>query len=221
MMRAVPVAQRWLIALVALSLPLSAWGAVYPPNSLLQLGPVLLVVLVAIPLLTRFPLSTGSVACIASFLLLHDLAARWTYSDVPYDHWAQAIAGISIDRTFGFTRNMFDRLVHFSYGLVAIRPVSEIARRHFHLGRGAALYAALSFVLATGALYEMFEWLLAVFMDPASADAYNGQQGDMFDSQKDMAIAALGGSLSTIFLALRGRVVRNGTSPGVHRVRGA
>ena len=124
-----PLVQLGLVGLVALSLPLSAWGAVYPPNTLLQLGPVLLTVLVAVPLLSRFPLSNTSVACIAAFLLLHDLAARWTYSDVPYEQWGEAIAGLSIDQTFGFTRNQFDRLVHFCFGLLAIRPVSEIARR--------------------------------------------------------------------------------------------
>ncbi|TAK12562.1 MAG: DUF2238 domain-containing protein, partial [Rhizorhabdus sp.] len=89
--------QKSLIGLVALSVPLSGWGATYPPNTWLQLGPVGLLLLASPWLLRRFPLSTGSVACIAAFLLLHDLAARWTYSDVPYEHWAQTLAGVSID----------------------------------------------------------------------------------------------------------------------------
>ena len=198
-----PRVQLGLILLVVLSLPLSAWGAAYPPNTLLQLGPVLLVLLVMIPLLQRFPLSTTSVACVAAFLLLHDLAARWTYSDVPYDRWAQELFGISIDRVCGFTRNQFDRLVPFCFGVLAIPPVSEIARRHFRLGPRAALYVAPEFVLAFSALYEIFEWLLAISMDPASADAYNGQQGDMFDPQKDMAIAAVGALVSTAMSAVR------------------
>lgn len=195
--------QKSLIGLVALSVPLSGWGATYPPNTWLQLGPVGLLLLASPWLLRRFPLSTGSVACIAAFLLLHDLAARWTYSDVPYEHWAQTLAGVSIDAAFGFTRNQFDRLVHFSFGVLAVRPVAELSRRHFSMGAGGSLYAALMFVVAIGALYEIFEWLLAVFMDPAAADAYNGQQGDAFDSQKDMAIAAVGGLLSSLWLMLR------------------
>ena len=198
-----PRAQLALIGLVALSIPLSAWGASYPPNTLLQLGPVVLLLAVTIPLLRRWPLSTASLACVAAFLLVHDLAARWTYSDVPYDLWSRALFGVSIDQAFGFPRNQFDRLVHFLFGLLAIRPVAEIAHRHFGLGARAALYVAPEFVLATSAIYEIFEWQLAVFMDPADADAYNGQQGDMFDAQKDMALAAIGALLTTMLLALR------------------
>lgn len=200
-----PPAQRALIGLVALSIPLSGVGASYPPNTWLQLGPVLVIVLIALPLLRRFALSTSAVACIAAFLLLHGFAARWTYSDVPYDLWSRTLTGVSIDEAFGFTRNQFDRLVHFAFGLLAIWPVVEIARRHFGLGPRAALYVAPEFVLASSALYEIFEWQLALFMDPADAAAYNGQQGDIFDAQKDMALAALGALLATLLLALRRR----------------
>ena len=94
-----PKSQLALPALVALSIPLSAWGASYPPNTWLQLGPVLLLLLIALPLLRRFPLSTSSLACITAFLLLHDLAARWTYSDVPYDLWSRSLFDISIDQS--------------------------------------------------------------------------------------------------------------------------
>lgn len=198
-----PKPQIALLGLVALSIPLSGRGASYPPNTWLQLGPVVLLLLVAIPLLRRWPLSTASVACIACFLLLHDLAARWTYSDVPYDQWSRSLFGTSIDQALGFTRNQFDRIVHFLFGLLAIRPVAEIAHRHFGLGPRAALYVAPEFVLACSAVYEIFEWQLALFMDPADADAYNGQQGDIFDGQKDMALAAIGALTTTMMLALR------------------
>lgn len=197
-----PRAQLALIGLVALSIPLSAWGASYPPNTWLQLGPVVLLLAVMIPLLRRWPLSTASLACIAVFLLLHNLAARWTYSYVPYDLWSRNLFGASIDQGLGFTRNQFDRLVHFMFGLLAIRPVAEIAHRHFGLGPRAALYVAPEFVLACSAVYEIFEWQLAVFMDPADAEAYNGQQGDIFDAQKDMLLAAMGAMIATLALSI-------------------
>ena len=60
----------------------------------------------------------------------------------------------------------------------------------------------LLFVLAVGGLYEIFEWLLVMTLSPADAGAYNGEQGDRFDSQKDMAIAALG-ALAALPLAGR------------------
>jgi putative membrane protein len=109
--------------------------------------------------------------------------------------WARSIAGTSITQTFGFERNHYDRVVHFCFGILAIRPVREIVVRHFGLARPVAVYIALEFVLAFSAFYEVFEWFLAVIMNPAHADAYNGQQGDPFDSQKDMVLAALGATI--------------------------
>ena len=40
-------------------------------------------------------------------------------------------------------------------------------------------------------------------MAGADADAYNGQQGDMWDAQKDMACAATGALLTALLLGLR------------------
>jgi len=194
----IPGVQLVLLVVLALAIPPSGWGAVYPRNTWLQLGPCILLLALAFPLLRRFPLSTSALRNIIIFLLLHTLAARWSYSYVPYDAWARALTGWSPDAAFGFARNMFDRLVHFSFGLLAIRPVREIASRHFGLSARAALYVAPEFVLAFSAVYEIFEWQLATFMDPADADAYNGQQGDIFDSQKDMAMAGLGAVLGTL-----------------------
>ena len=47
-------------------------------------------------------------------------------------------------------------------------------------------------VLASSAAYELFEWLLTLFMAPGTAEAYNGQQGDIWDAHKDMALALAG-----------------------------
>ena len=52
------------------------------------------------------------------------------------------------------------------------------------------------FVLAVGGLYEIFEWSLTLALAPEEAGAYNGEQGDMFDAQKDMALAGFGALLA-------------------------
>ena len=72
----------------------------------------------------------------------------------------------------------------------------EIAVRYGKLSPRQALTGALLFVLSVGGLYEIFEWSLTMAMYPADAGAYNGEQGDMFDSQKDMAVAAVGALLA-------------------------
>lgn len=167
----------------------------YPDIAPLQHLPTLALLLASPFLLRRWPLSDSALACILLFLALHTIGGRWTYSNVPYDSAARALTGHSIGEAFGFTRNHYDRLVHFAFGALTILPLAEALRR----GRFAIVVAVLS-VLAASALYEIFEWLLAVTMQPALADQYNGQQGDIWDSQKDMAMAALGAFASAAIL---------------------
>jgi putative membrane protein len=67
-----------------------------------------------------------------------------------------------------------------------------MARRHGRHGRQWALVFATSSVMTSSAIYEIFEWTLTLFVSPEQAHRYNGQQGDPFDAQKDMALALLG-----------------------------
>jgi uncharacterized membrane protein YjdF len=75
-----------------------------------------LVVALAIPLFAsykRFRFSRLSYTLIFLFLALHQIGAHYTYSLVPYEALANRL-GFSIDGFFGFQRNQYDRLVHFS-----------------------------------------------------------------------------------------------------------
>ena len=47
-------------------------------------------------------------------------------------------------------------------------------------------------------VYELFEWLLTIVMSPEQADNYNGQQGDAWDAQKDMALAMIGSTVMAV-----------------------
>lgn len=49
------------------------------------------------------------------------------------------------------------------------------------------------------ALYEIFEWGLTFALSPEDAGAYNGEQGDAWDAQKDMALALAGAAVGLIF----------------------
>ena len=191
-----PAAQRWMLSAIALGIPASAIGSIYPSNTGLQIGPVALLLPLAVVALQRWPLSNAAAGCIAGFVVLHLIAARWSYSFVPYDDWLNWIGIGEADASAGLKRNMFDRLVHFAFGLLAILPFCEIAVRYGKLSPRQALAGALLLVLLVGGLYEIFEWSLTMAMSPADAGAYNGEQGDMFDSQKDMAVAALGAMLA-------------------------
>lgn len=176
-----------MLAVVALSIPLSAWGALYPGNTWLQVGPVAIGLPFAWRVLRRTPVGNASAACMTAFVLLHLFAARWSYSFVPYGEWLPAL---------GSDRNHFDRLVHFSFGLLAMAPLVEAGVRYWGLTAQSALVFAVTAVLAVGGVYEIFEWSLTLTLAPDAAGAYNGEQGDMFDAQKDMALAGLGAVLA-------------------------
>jgi putative membrane protein len=177
----------------------------YPAIAPLQHVPTVLLILAAPPLLRRWPLSTGAVGCIVGFFLLHTFAGRWTYSNVPYDDWAKALASHTVSEVLGLHRNDFDRVVHVSFGLLWTPAVAEMMRRHAGMGLKTSLWTAFLFVGAVSALYEIFEWLLTIVVAPGMADDYNGQQGDVWDSQKDMAVAILGSLVSAIAGWRRGR----------------
>jgi putative membrane protein len=99
-------------------------------------------------------------------------------------------------------RNHYDRLVHFSYGLLLAVPVLELESRYLHLSEKLASVLALEFIIATSASYEMIEWLVAVVFTPEWAESFLGLQGDIFDAQKDTALATLGATLSLSGIAL-------------------
>ena len=201
----VPHAQRAMILAPAALLLIAQVKQPFPEVAPLHHIPTLLLIAAAPFLLRRWPLSNASVASVALFFALHTIGGRYTYSNVPYDDLARALTGGTISETFGFTRNHYDRLVHLSYGLLAVAPTSETLRRHAGLGARLALYIAVESVLAVSLVYELFEWQLAVIMQGPLADAYNGQQGDIWDSQKDMALAALGAIIAALTIRLRRR----------------
>ncbi len=191
-----------MILALAVAVALANVDQPYPRIAWLQHVPTVLLIVAAPPLLARWPMPNGAMAAVLAFFLLHTLAGRYTYSNVPYDDWARALTGRSVSAMLGLTRNDFDRVVHLSFGVCAVPAVGEAVRRHAGFGRRASLWTAFLFVGAVSALYEIFEWLLTMILAPGMADDYNGQQGDMWDSQKDMAMAMAG---ALIAVALSGK----------------
>lgn len=189
---ALPKGQKRLLGFLLALLLVAQIEQPYPEVALLQHLPTMLLLIAAPALLRRWPLSTSALACIAAFMALHTLGGRYAYSNVPYDDWARAVTGSALSDAFGWTRNQYDRFVHFAFGALSVVPVAEIARRWGGLGRHGAALAVLGWVLAISSLYEIFEWLLTIIAAGETADRYNGQQGDIWDAQKDMALAVLG-----------------------------
>jgi putative membrane protein len=140
----------------------------------------------------RFPFSRVSYTLIFLFLCLHDVGAHYTYSQVPYDEWTQALFGMSLNEAMGWERNHFDRLVHLSYGLLLAYPIREVFLRIANVRGFWGYFLPLDVTMSTSMIFELFEWGAAVLLGGDLGMAYLGTQGDIWDAHKDMALASLG-----------------------------
>ena len=139
-----------------------------------------------------FRFSRVSYTLIFAFLAMHELGAHYTYSLVPYDAWSHRLLGFSIDQVFGFQRNQYDRVLHFSYGLLLAYPIREVFLRIAAVRGFWGYFLPLDLTMSTSMIYELIEWGAAVLFGGDLGQAYLGTQGDPWDSHKDMALASLG-----------------------------
>lgn len=63
---------------------------------------------------------------------------------------------------------------------------------------------AVLLLMACSSLYELIEWAAALVFGGDLGVHYLGTQGDLWDSQRDMALAALGAVLAMLGLMIRG-----------------
>lgn len=145
----------------------------------------------------RFQFSTPSYVLITAFLTLHAVGAHYTYSEVPFGFWLQ--------QTCGLSRNPFDRLVHFAYGLLLVYPLRELLIRLAGVAGFWSYYLPVSGMLAQSGLFEIIEGVVAQVVSPELGTAYLGMQGDEWDAQKDMLAAFAGALLTTIVVIVAGR----------------
>src|SRR3989344_3658393 len=116
-------------------------------------------------------------------IFLHTIGGHYTFEKVPFD-W--------VTNFFGFERNHYDRIAHFSVGFYAY-PIAEWLHAKRLVANKFLLFTYPVFVIATIAMsYEIIEWLYAANSDPAAGAAYLGSQGDIWDVQKDMLADTLG-----------------------------
>ena len=119
-----------------------------------------------------------------SFLIvLHTIGGHFTFELVPFGY---------VTDFFGFERNHYDRMAHFTVGFFAY-PIAEVIHARTMVRSKAVLLLFPVFtIVAVAAGYEIFEWLYAISADPEAGIAVLGSQGDIWDAQKDMLADSLG-----------------------------
>ncbi|HEU4627104.1 MAG TPA: DUF2238 domain-containing protein [Steroidobacteraceae bacterium] len=165
---------------------------------------VLLFVGAAVLVATRrlLPLSGVSYTMILVFLCLHIIGAHYTYAQVPYDSAFRSLTGHSFNDLVGWKRNNYDRVVHFSYGLLLVYPIRELFLRVANVRGFWGYFLPLDLTMSTSMLYELIEWLSALWFGGNLGTAFLGSQGDEWDAQKDMALASLGALITMVVTAL-------------------
>ena len=139
-------------------------------------------------------LSDTSYTLITLFMILHVIGSHYTYAEVPF--------GETLKHWLGAERNMYDRLVHFSFGFLLAYPMREVFLRLSKVRGFWGFYLPLDVTLSFSALYEIIEWLIARNVAPASGLAFLGAQGDIWDAQKDMTVAGIGALLAMTVIAV-------------------
>jgi putative membrane protein len=186
------VTRRALLILFILAL---AWSAVRPHDYFtwwLEVFPALIGVVLLIATARRFPLTPLLYVLLFLHALILIVGGHYTYAEVPLGFWMQS--------AFGFTRNNCDRIGHFAQGFVPAIIAREILiRRDVVRKRGWLFVIVVAICLAISALYELFEWQVAI-ASGSKGDAFLGTQGDVWDTQEDMATALVGAV--TAFLLL-------------------
>lgn len=196
---------RYLLLLLALFLVLWSVLAINPHSRADWLLENVLLLLGVVALLATYrvmPLSGASYTMLFLFLCMHTVGAHYTYSEVPYDQWFKMLTGSTLNEAMGWQRNYYDRLVHFCYGLLLAYPVREVFLRVANMRGFLSYFLPLDLTMSTSMLYELIEWGAAIVFGGDLGAAFLGSQGDVWDAQKDMALASLGALITVLGAAV-------------------
>lgn len=143
----------------------------------------------------RWPLSPVAYSLIAAFGVLHTIGSHYTYTRVPFPRVSLALGG-------GTSRNHYDRVVHFAYGLLLAYPLFELLERYAQPAGAWSYLLSPALIMATSMAFEVLEWWAACLLGGNAALDYLGAQGDPWDAQKDTALATAGAILTMLATAL-------------------
>jgi putative membrane protein len=137
-----------------------------------------------------FPLSDLSYILITIFMTLHAVGAHYTYAEVPLGFWLKEALVLS--------RNHFDRIVHFAFGLLLAYPIREVLIHRAGVRESWSYLLPVTVVQACSDFFEIIESWVAQIVSPELGQAYLGTQGDVWDAQKDMTAAFAGALLAVL-----------------------
>lgn len=183
-----------LFLLVMLAI-VAAWSAVAPHDYLtwaLETFPVFIALGLLLATYASFPLTDMAYVLIALHGVVLLVGGHYTYAEVPAFNWLRD--------EFHLSRNHYDRVGHFVQGFVPAIIGRELLLRTSPLKPGKWLFAIIVLgCTGISALYELLEWQVSVWSKEAG-NAFLATQGDIWDTQKDMALALIGAVSALLLL---------------------
>ena len=141
----------------------------------------------------KYQFSDLSLLLMCIYMCLHVYGSKYTYAENPFGYWLQDV--------FNWDRNHYDRIVHFAFGFLLAYPMRELFLKWLKFPPWVAWVLPIEITLSIGSLYELIEWAVAGLFFPEQGLAYLGTQGDIWDAQKDIALAVLGSLIATTIVS--------------------
>jgi len=177
--------------LLTLFIAVFVWSLIHPHDYFtwfLEVFPAIIGIVLIFAVRKRFPLTTLLLTLLTLHAIILMVGGHYTYAEVPLGFWMRDV--------FHLGRNDYDRIGHFAQGFVPAIAAREILiRRNVVRGRGWLYFIIVAICLAISAAYELLEWRVSVATG-SSGDAFLGTQGDVWDTQEDMATALVGALLA-------------------------
>jgi len=184
------------VALLAIGVAVLVWSGYRPKDTftwILEVAPAIIAGVVLLVLYRRFRFTDLVYVLILGHAIILMIGGHYTYSEMPLFSWLRD--------EFGWSRNYYDRVGHFAQGFVPAMIAREILLRNRVVdGNGWLFFLVCCIALAVSAVYEFFEWWVAVASGTA-AEAFLATQGDVWDTQWDMFLALCGAVAALLLLA--------------------
>ena len=188
-----PVGRLHIFLLVSLAC-IFAWSGYRPRDRFtwfLEVIPALLGLAVLLPTYRRFRFTDMVYVLVWVHCIVLMAGGKYTYAQMPLFEYFKDI--------FGWTRNNYDKLGHVIQGVSPALISRELfIRREVVNGNGWTFFLAVAVPLAFAALYEIFEWIVAV-INGEKAEGFLGTQGYFWDTQTDL-FACLAASIAALIL---------------------
>lgn len=144
----------------------------------------------------KFQFSNLSYFVIFFFCFLQIIGACYTFERVPFEH---------VTQFFGFARNHYDRVAHFTIGVSGLLVSEFVWRKKIVSSFKWAALTGIIFIMALANFWELIEWTYAEIDGGTAGAAFLGSQGDIWDAQKDMLMDTLGSLLGCALFCLKFR----------------